>query len=206
MNFLVIAHRSASKKGAPRLEKGAARKSHRRIALALFDPSQNAQPTSAAQTAKPSALHAANGFALSHRCRAWAHAASLGVGPILQERSSIGPARMKYTPRTTVLEATPASYLRITRAIEFGARRPIHTKRMRCLWLHGNARQVFPKFTKREWMLVVDLLMRVDYRLSTLLRGVSDAQRYARAQRTRGAYAHASQSVGIYLFYTAPYR
>ena len=35
------------------------------------------------------------------------HTASMRVGPIFTERSSIGPARVKYTPRTAVLKATP---------------------------------------------------------------------------------------------------
>ena len=35
----------------------------------------------------------------------------MGVGPIMQERSSLGPARGKYTPGTAVLKATPASIM-----------------------------------------------------------------------------------------------
>jgi hypothetical protein len=49
------------------------------------------------------------------------HTASVGVGPILQERSSLGLARVKYTLRTVMLKATPASYLSMVRErIEFG--------------------------------------------------------------------------------------
>src|SRR5215471_4988872 len=55
---------------------------------------------------------------------AWAHGIG-GCRTDLPEQSSHGPARVKYTPRTTVLEATPASYLSMARErIEFGDMAP----------------------------------------------------------------------------------
>ena len=77
-----------------------------------------------AQAAKPSALRAANGFAFVPIGVAWAHGIG-GCRTDLPEQSSHGPARVKYTPRTTVLEATPASYLSMARErIEFGDMAP----------------------------------------------------------------------------------